>query len=391
MNRRGGLHRGVVFFACLIGPTACSQRQPPAKTSVPTVVDPFADLLPLRHAEGNIFEAEARIVAFLHERLGFTVLAWEAGLWSCETDSTHCPPSLWNVAEARGVRPPPAGIHVTGFDLQFTGDHREDSAALLRAKLVAIFQSNPSLVARLNVGFERFPKMQHFHALTAGDRTTDRDAFREALGLLRTREDIEDRPLIERSVENVLGLYDWHEAVNADVSTTVDWNHHTSLNNVRDHAMAENVLWLLKRYPGQKIILWAANMHITRDLSVVGETRGPEYASALTGYKTMGSFLSAALGAAYFALATTAYEGEIGNRPGWVRTIPPANPGSLEAEWCPASAPSTFVALREDRSGSRGARFLGFESFTAPWSKVFDAALVFRQRRATNVSAPRKV
>src|ERR1700735_3233158 len=42
------------------------------------------------HAEGNMFETQARLVAFLHDRLGFTVLAWGAGLWSCETDAPHC-------------------------------------------------------------------------------------------------------------------------------------------------------------------------------------------------------------------------------------------------------------------------------------------------------------
>jgi hypothetical protein len=83
--------------------------------------------------------------------------------------------------------------------------------------------------------------MQHFRLLSVEDRAADRQAFRDALVALETQRDAKDYELVHRVVENVVGLYDWHEAVHADVSTTIDWNHNNAANNVRDRAMAENV------------------------------------------------------------------------------------------------------------------------------------------------------
>jgi erythromycin esterase len=36
------------------------------------------------HLDGAAFDAKVRLIEFLHEQLGFDLLAWEAGMWSCE-------------------------------------------------------------------------------------------------------------------------------------------------------------------------------------------------------------------------------------------------------------------------------------------------------------------
>ncbi len=45
--------------------------------------------------------------------------------------------------------------------------------------------------------------------------------------------------------------------------------------NFRDSLMANNALWLLKRYPGQKIILWCHNTHVQKD--VLAPTRSNRF------------------------------------------------------------------------------------------------------------------
>jgi erythromycin esterase len=327
-----------------------------------------------------MFEAQARLVAFLHERLGFSVLAWEAGLWSCETDSVHCVGWPWGaVVETRGVRPPPAGIHVTGFDFQFSGTARDESLTLLRDRLLRRVATDSSLAARMTTAFARFPKMQHFRLLSAEDRALDRQAFRDVLVALETRHDVQDFELLHRAVENVIGLYDWHEAVRADISTTIDWNHN-ALNNVRDKAMADNLLWLMNvRYPGQKIILWLATFHAARDLSVLTEPRGGVDPSDRTGFKSMGRWLSDALGRGYFALGMTAYQGKIGNPPQQNESaIGPASEGSIDQVWAPTGGPFRFVPRSALGDDPTEARFIGFHGFIAPWDRVLDGGLVFR-------------
>ncbi|HEY1697465.1 MAG TPA: erythromycin esterase family protein [Polyangiaceae bacterium] len=356
--------------------------------------DPYADLAPLAraigdarvvalgepcHGEGNMFEVQARLVAFLHERLGFTVLAWEAGLWSCETDAAHCVGWPWgSVVETRGVRPPPSGIQVTGFDFQFTGRARQASLDLLRDRLVELVRPDSALAARLTTAFSRFPKMQHFRLLSAEDRSLDRQVFRDVLATLDASRQANDLALLRRAVENVIGLYDWHEAVRADVSTTIDWSHN-ALNDVRDRAMADNVLWLTNvRYPGQKIILWLATFHAARDQSALTEPAGRVDPSDRTGFKPMGAWLSDALGPAYFALGMTAYQGRIGNPPQLAETVVgPASPGSIDQVWAPAEG-FRFVPRSVLGTTPTEARFVGLHGFIAPWGRVLDGGLVFR-------------
>jgi erythromycin esterase-like protein len=376
----------VVFVSC------AHHTAPPPAAVTP---DPYADLAPLAreigdarvvalgepsHGEGNMFETQARLVAFLHERLGFSVLAWEAGLWSCETDAARCVGWPWGaVVETRGVRPPPRGVHVTGFDFQFTGPARDESLNRLRDRLVELVGTDSSLARRLTTAFARFPKMQHFRLLSAEDRDTDRQAFRDVLAALETRREADDSELIGRAVENVLGLYDWHEAVHAEASTTIDWNHN-ALNNVRDKAMADNLLWLMKvRYPGQKVILWLATFHAERDPSLLTQPAGGFHPIDSSGFKSMGSWLSDALGRDYFVLGMTAYQGTIGNPPQQrARTIAPASEGSIDQVWAPAREPFRFVPRSALGDHPAEARFIGLYGLLAPWGRILDGALVFR-------------
>ena len=69
----------------------------------------------------------------------------------------------------------------------------------------------------------------------------------------------------------------------------------------RDEAMARNLLWLLDRYPGERMLVWAHNGHVSK----------------AAGW--MGSHLAAALGDAYVCVAFsfeqgayTAYDPEFG-------------------------------------------------------------------------------
>jgi len=72
-------------------------------------------------------------------------------------------------------------MHVTGFDFQFTGLHREESLGVLRDRVARLVASDPSLEGRVETAFGRFPKMQHFRSLTSGERDADRQAFRDSL------------------------------------------------------------------------------------------------------------------------------------------------------------------------------------------------------------------
>src|SRR5687767_15762634 len=84
----------------------------------PTVADdPFTDLEPLKaaignsrivvlgeqsHGDGATFLAKGRLIKFLHQRMGFDVLAWEAGLFNAHDMDAAVRDTLVALDQVRG-------------------------------------------------------------------------------------------------------------------------------------------------------------------------------------------------------------------------------------------------------------------------------------------------
>lgn len=366
---------------------ACASASPPPAAPKPVAVRPTctplgtdgdAELAPIAavvgsarvvalgeatHADGAAFATKARIVRYLHDRLGFEVLAFESSLWACESGAVSC--LAWPWAEAKEVDGLLAWataqrMHVTGFDPQLTGG--APRLETLEKWIGDRLAPDAPLAGRLRVAFARYPKMGKFRLLSVEDRRVDETAFHEARTLAAARDDA----LLVRTLDDVLVVYAWHAAVGADRSTTIDWDGQAAMNDVRDHGMADDVRWLLDvRYPGKKLVLWTANTHAAKDAPAV-ELAG------FRGYRTMGSWLATALGKDYVALAATAFEGRTGNPPMAERDLGPAPAGAIETT---CAAPLALVRLDEE---PRVGRFIGYEPLRAPWKRIFDAGIFIR-------------
>jgi len=74
------------------------------------------------------------------------------------------------------------------------------------------------------------------------------------------------------------------------------------LNQIRDKRMAEVVLWLIRKYPNEKMIVWAANEHISRGSYYYGNKKT----------KWMGEYLKDELEDSIYAIGFTGYQGKTG-------------------------------------------------------------------------------
>jgi erythromycin esterase len=396
---------------------AMASQTRPAETIAVRDLDPgdrqFDDLAPLArvlgdvrvvligepsHLDGAAFDAKVRLIEFLHERLGFDILAWEAGMWSCEQmDARVRQPGAGGDARELGLGWPWGGVQqtkaifeyarataragkplrMTGIDIQFTG---KDGVSRYRDWLVSYVDAAHAWSVEQRAGilqaFDRFPKQKKFSALTPEIRARDRAAFAQLRDRLARTGSGPDRALAVRSIEAVDALYRWHEAVGADQSTTIAWDEHVALNNVRDEAMADNILWLLDQNPASRIVVWMANVHAARSLETLDVTGSSANPHAFDGYHPTGERLARVLGHRAYSIAMTAFEGTVGNPPTKPYALSPTPEGSFESRMASGQAPAAFVDFRSVSANVPPiARFIGYGRYRAAWAQVFDGAL----------------
>jgi len=146
-------------------------------------------------------------------------------------------------------------------------------------------------------------------------------------------------------------------------------------NNDRDRSMYQNFQWLQSRLPPHsKIIVWAATVHLAKDVSGV---------SGWNGSVPMGSYLRRDFGDRAFSLGFSAYSGSYAftHQPVHPLTVAPAT--SLEGQtFVRSNSDTVYLSRKQLRElGSIAARPLGTDFKAAKWDQVFDGLVVFREDR----------
>jgi erythromycin esterase len=227
------------------------------------------------HGAAETSWAKVRLIKFLHQEMGFDVVAFEGAFDQCfdankeiGTRAPHevmnqCMFGIWRTNEVRtlfeymaAVRKTATPLTLAGFDIQITGNVADKTR--LRAMLAI---ADASLVARLDehekeVGAstlltaQRGAAVQAFYEDVARVLGARRAALRKA-GYAPTDIDVEIQAAHARA---------WLARRNEhlDVPNGKDGN------TIRDAGMAEQLDFLLDSlYPQHKVIVWAHNMHVS--------------------------------------------------------------------------------------------------------------------------------
>jgi erythromycin esterase len=389
-------------------------------------VDPedtdFADLEPLRrvignrrivmlgeatHGDGSTFSFKVRLIKFLHERQGFDVLALESGLydvprvWSALKAGEDPLPTIrsgvmedW--ADSLQVRPlwlylaeqlrSNSPLELAGFDLQFTGRAggkkltRDLSDYLTKAGLLP---EAALLVARVSVPLNRLVNnISLFQQIPPKDRPSIRTAMEklgQALGQSPplSGADGDERAYWIQLLKSSATLMEL--AWSFDVSSL--GKQPSSIFNLRDRQMGENLVWLAKRaYPARRIIVWAGTSHIIRNHASILNEADP--------VTSMGDWVEKELGSEVYALGFTAYRGRYGElRTSELMDVKPPAENSLEDLFSKAGLDLAWLDLRDlaadgvwlrEPISSRPVRF---EPKTADWTRIMDGLFFIRDMR----------
>lgn len=343
------------------------------------------------HGDGTTFAAKIRLFAFLHQQLGFDVLVFESGFydvsrsWKDIQQGAPIEPfsfgvsNVWSQAQEMLPLWSYLGQHrkdleVAGCDPAFTG---QASYLHLKNELAQYFD----LVMGAELQTERATVLQAIDRLFRENQQFQACASAEQVQILTALARISQWLQDRSSYESLAWL---RLLRNCSTEFQLIWHAHERKNgkrisplvlHSRDREMANNLLWLANvRYPGKKIVVWAASGHVMRNRQLLNEE--PERRRDVP----MGHLLYEALGNEMYSVGFTAFRGEM-----QVVTMPRAQgletppPDSLETVCHDAGLQNAWIDFRQlpaDLDWLKGplhSRPLGYVSRQADWTQIFDA------------------
>jgi erythromycin esterase len=363
---------------------------------------PLTDLAPLKkilknvrivqlgessHGDGETQRAKARLVRFLHEEMGFNVLAFESGMYECDRANqalregkhreamraglfkiwclTQTEPLFEYMAErANSDRP----LVLAGFDPQMSGEWADRFLDELFEAVDVGEASEKALKALLPL----FKEENYQPDISV--RGAAQGALKRAKVLLAAGAQA-DGPFLTRCLEN-FGIY---ERLRAKAPGGPKWDSF----NLRDGRMGENLKWLAEvGYPEQKIITWAATVHQGHNLK--GVSIGGN-ASFYKGCRAAGEVVHEAFGKKCYTIGFSSYSGNVGMFAPRGNLGTPKE-GSIEDTLSRFGQPLLLLNLRKsgpfDQKLHCGPMAHG-RDMTAKWSKVLDGLFYIEENNST--------
>ncbi len=352
------------------------------RPQAPGATDDFADLQFLKpvlegrrivqigeshHSVAEYGIVKTRLIKFLHQEMGFDVLAFESSIYELfAADLRQLPATdallstifpVWAFEELLPLFEYLKQTHATSRPMAFSGFDPQISSRIGVATRPAFFRRvvgvlDPEYaneVAAFDAHF--IDRIQREGPVYARDDENRLVAFyrRLATFLETNREGLaaafpgDASPLVAERVAwssvKLVQLLRSYENNPDDVSL----QGHMA---IRDHAMADNLTFLARElYPDKKIIVWAANIHVRHD-----------NAATTWVFPTMGRWLQERFRDELYTIGLYPDRGTVpGTRT--LFTIDPAEPGTLERLLSDAGSSQMFVDLLHQSPGA-GTRWM---------------------------------
>ena len=329
--------------------------------------DDFTDLMSLKdvigkarivmlgeasHGDGATICAKQRLVRFLHEAMGFDVLAWEAHFFYMEeinkelkSDKPMWAENAWIDAGlmksfgqySRATQHTARPLYHTGFDIIF-GFPMASGIDHYRKRLFEFLDKEGSGVASPSDIQKIGNFLDNLH-----HSEKDRVELQTAIGRIRSNlhkkaKTTQNHREMDYYAKTLDDLAAYQEELALEESPD------TQAIIFRSKKMGENLIWLANKwYPDQKIIVWAANRHVARNVSSI-EMLIPEIQLPLD-YREMGDFLYKEFGDSVYSVAFVTYQGSRGRENEEPYSVN-APSGSIESLWHNTNQKYGFVDFR---------------------------------------------
>ncbi|GAB2704694.1 hypothetical protein GCM10027037_32790 [Mucilaginibacter koreensis] len=269
------------------------------------------------HFDGATFDAKVQLIKYLHEQLGFNVLAFESGFYDCSKASQLLAQhktggilkkavfGIWDNASLTDLEnyllstlATPHPLKVTGFDCQFSG---QLSKQYLAEELTAYLQKINAQNILQNASWPAFTillqqqiKYSNFYKKPSpADTLTLASMCRRIIKAAGN-----SAPAIQSESRY------WQMVL---MNIINDAHHRYADKNHRDSVMADNVFNIINlQYPNEKVICWNATSHIIYNPTQI---KYKEFADFIP----MGDRLHKKLNEQLYTIGFTSYEGKAGS------------------------------------------------------------------------------
>jgi erythromycin esterase len=378
----------IIVPAAASGPEAAASA-PEAAVAYPLrslVSDDYSDLEFLReelrgvrivqlgesgHGMGETAALKSRLVRFLHQELGFEVLALESDLYQCadadqsagQDEATltifKCAFGVWHIEEIvpmfehiRASRRSDHPLRLAGFDVQPIGRNKHHRPAFLAdlimtadSVLAAQARSTDSLFLAVYAEGSRARRAYFRENRDAllGDYERYAAALDEVASAAEVSADAGAPALRRRALLGAQTVRSIMAYIRQQ--TAAD---RLAYAEARNLGMAENVRFLAESFfPGRRIIVWGHNTHVRHASESVppNPDGGPSVAA-----RDMGSWLMEWYGDELYTVGFYAFHGSAVDNSRQAYEVPAASPAHLEHRLARAGYRIAFFDLRRQRT-----------------------------------------
>lgn len=359
------------------------------------------------HGDGTTFLAKTRLIKFLHTEMNFDIIAFESGIYECHKSWLDIKSGKNGIQSAKEsiskvwsytpdvyplfdyIQNSKPSLELMGIDNQFFGtnklDFNEDLEIFLQVRNSGLVNS-ADWINKKQILDDLIDSGLDPNSIGSNKLLEAKDIIESLIAEVATFDQSPNTELMYDAQFWSLLLRNF--LTNTEFLQFRLIDEHLEASTIRDRQMADNLSWIMERYPNRKIVVWAASTHISRYISDAKfYYSNNNYGLAAAGYSPMGEHIFEKYGNKIYSIGFTAFEGDYYDFANFtILTLSPLI-NSIEDYMSQTNEQYLFIDYSKNLpnwlSQPFFSRVFGFAHVKHDWTNSFDGLFYSRTMKAS--------